>query len=157
MSNTLLSSYGEYDAAIDLMLSLAEHHLDIFDPDLSLLKFNRPARHAALKRLLSSPQGQLRIVVQNSQAVLAQQPLLIRLLETYGHHFTLLEANESLRHLSDAFMVADHAHALVRFHRDQARSKMLESEEDEVEPYQRRFAAIIEEGGTPISPRLAGL
>lgn len=157
MSNTLLTSYGEYDAAIDLMLSLAERRLDIFDHDLSLLKLNRPPRHAALQRLLSNAQSQLRIVVQNSQAVLAQQPLLIRLLETHGHHFTLLQADEKLSHLTDAFMLADHAHALVRFHRDQPRCKLLESEEEEVKPYERRFAAIVEEGVTPVSPRLAGL
>ena len=157
MSRTLLTSYGEYDAAVDLILSRAERQLEIFDHDLALLKINRPARHSALQRLLSSPHHQLTIVVQNSQTVLAQQPLLIRLLETHGHHFRLIEADPKLQELTDSIVIADHAHALLRFHRDQPRGKLLENEEEEVKPYERRFKSILEEGGTPISPRVAGL
>lgn len=157
MSSHLLTSYGEYDAAVDLILSRAERKLDIFDFDLGLLKLNRPERHASLQRLLATQSHQLRIVVQNSQAVLAQQPLLLRLLELHGHHFSLLAAPPSLDHLTDSIIVADDAHALLRFHRDQPRSKLLEDEEEDVKTYLRRFQAIIDEGGTPLSPRVAGL
>ena len=69
MSSNLLTTYGEYDTAVDLILSHAEQHLDIFDHDLSLLKLNRPARHSALQRLLSAPHHQLRIVVQDTHTV----------------------------------------------------------------------------------------
>lgn len=157
MSSNLLTSYGEYDAAIDLILSRAERQLDIFDHDLSLLKLERPARQAALERLLAAPNHQLRIVVQDGQTVLARQPRLVQLLSTHGHHLSLIEADEKLQNLTDSFLIADHAHALVRFHRDQPRSKLLECEAEEVKPYERRFLAILEEGGTALSPRVAGL
>ena len=157
MSSTLLTSYGEYDTAVDLILSLAETRLDIFDHDLSRLKLDHPSRHAALIRLLSAPHHQLRIVVQNSRAVVTRHPLLIRLLDTHGHHFSLIEADEKLQHLSDSIIVADNAHALLRFHRDQPRGKLLEDEEEEVKPHHRKFLSIFDEGGTPVSPRVAGL
>ena len=89
--------------------------------------------------------------------LLARQPRLIRLLESHGHHFSLTEADEKLRSLTDAFLVADQAHALIRFHRDQPRSKLLEGEAEEVKSYERRFVAILEEGGSALSPRVAGL
>lgn len=157
MSSTLLTTYGEYDAAIDLILSLAERRLDIFDHDLARLKLDQPTRHAALQRLLASPNHQLRIVVQDSHSVQTKQPLLMRLLDTHGHHFSLIETDDKLQHLSDSIVVADDAHALLRFHRDQPRGKILEDEEEEVKPYQRKFQSILDEGGTAVSPRVAGL
>lgn len=157
MSSTLLTTYGEYDAAIDLILSLAERRLDIFDHDLALLKLDQPTRHAALQRLLAYPHHQLRIVVQDSQNVRSRLPLLMRLLDTHGHHFSLIEADEKLQHLSDSIIVADNAHALLRFHREQPRGKILEDEEEEVKPYERKFQSILDEGGTALSPRVAGL
>ena len=157
MSRNLLTSYSEYDAAIERILSLAERQIDIFDPDLSLLKLNLASRHEALTRLLSAPNHILRIVVLNSKPVMSQQPRLLKLLETHGHHFTLTEAGESLQHLTDAMILADGSHALIRFHREQPRGKLLENEADEVKPYERRFLSILEEGGNPITPRIAGL
>lgn len=157
MTSTLLTSYGDYDAAVDLALALAETRLDIFDHDLSRLKLEQPSRHAALVRLLSAPHHQLRIVVQNGAAVVASHPRLMRLLETHGHHFSLVAADEKLQHLSDSMLLADRRHALLRFHREQPRGKMLEDEEEAVTPYERKFQSILDEGGSPLSPRIAGL
>lgn len=157
MSSTLLTSYGEYDAAIDRILSLAQRRIDLFDHDLARLKLDQPGRHAALLRLLGGPGHRLRIVVQNGQAAMSRHPLLLRLLESHGHQFSLLEADEKLAHLSDSLLVADGVHALVRFHRDQPRGKLLEDEADEVRPYERKFQSIVDEGATPLSPRVAGL
>ena len=157
MPSTLITAYGEYDAAIDRILSLAERRIDLFDHDLSRFKLDQPARHAALQRLLAVPSHRLRIVVQNSQTVLTRLPLLMRLLETHGHQFSLVEANERLAHLSDAMLLADEQHALIQFHRDQPRGKLIEAEDEEVKPYERKFQSIIDEGGTPVSPRVAGL
>lgn len=157
MSSTLLTSYGEYAAAIDRLLALAERRLDIFDHDLSSLKLDQPDRHAALTRLLASPSHRLRIVVQDGQAALARHPRLSRLLETHGHQFSLIEADPKLQHLSDSMLLADGSHALLRFHQDQPRGKLLEDEADEVKPYERKFQSILDEGGTPLSSRVAGL
>lgn len=157
MSRTLITTYGEYDAAIDLILALAERSLDIFDHDLSLLKLDQTSRHRALERLLASPAHQLRIVVQNGQLVTNKHPLLLRLLATHSHHFSLIETDEKLAHLTDSFIVADNTHALIRFHRDQPRSKLLEHEGEEVKTYNRKFQSILDEGGSPISPHVAGL
>lgn len=157
MSSTLLTSYGEYDAAIDLLLSLAERRLDIFDHDLSQLKLDQPDRHAALVRLLGAPASRLRIVIQDGQSVLARHPRLARLLDTHGHQFSLIEADPGLQHLSDSMLLADGNHALLRFHKDQPRGKLLEDEADEVRPYERKFQSILDEGGSPLSSRVAGL
>lgn len=157
MPNTLFTTYADHDLAFTRLLSLATRRIDIFDRDLALFKLEQPARHGELKRLLAAADHRLRIVVQDAQTTVARHPLLMRLLETHGHHFELIEADGKLRELTDSIVLADGAHALIRFHRDQPRGKLIENEEDAVKPYERRYQAIVEEGGIPISPRVAGL
>lgn len=157
MPRTLLTSQADHDAAFDRLLVLTTRQLDIFDRDLSRLKLEQPTRLKALKRLLTRPGSRLRIVVQDGRAVPANHPQLMRLLDSHSNHFELIAANEKLADLADSIIVADNTHALIRFHRDQPRGKLLENEEEEVKPYEQRFQSILDEGGTPISPRVAGL
>lgn len=157
MSSTLLTTYADHDRAMARLLTLATRRIEIFDRDLTHFKLDKPERQAELKRLLAAPDHQLRIVVQDAPNTIARHPLLMRLLETHGHHFELIEASDKLRELTDSIVIADGAHALIRFHRDQPRGKLIENEEDAVKPYERRYQAIVDEGGNPISPRIAGL
>lgn len=157
MNSQLLTSQGELDAALDRVLALAEGTIDLFDGDLSAMAIERPSRIAALQRVLAERAHQVRIVVQDGARVQATCPRLMRLFETHGHHFALLQAADSLLELKDSFVIADGRHALVRFHRDQPRGRLIEDGEGDVRPYATRFADIVAEGGHRLSARLAGL
>lgn len=157
MTSRLLTSQGELDAAVDRLLALAGESIDIFDFDLAALSLDRTARIAELQRVLGERAHRLRIVVQDGSRLTARAPRLMRLFETHAHHFSLLQAPDSLAELRDTMMIADGRHALVRFHRDQPRGKLIEDDANEVHPYAMRFSDIINEGGHPLSPRVAGL
>lgn len=158
MSTTLLTTWTEYDRAVATLLDRADRELCIFDEDLARLGLDRPERHHRLREfLLRQPKNRLRIVVQRGERVLVDNPRLARLLEDCAHKFSLAQAPEHLAHLADALLIADGCRALVRFHRDQARSKLVEDDPEETGAYGRRFDEIWHEGLIPLSGRPAGL
>jgi hypothetical protein len=62
-----------------------------------------------------------------------------------------------LAHLRDCMIIVDGKHALIRFDRDQARSKLLIDEADELRPYIARFDEIWSAGGEPVRATALGL
>ena len=99
----------------------------------------------------------MRIALRNTAPLQQRQPLLQRLLTTYSHNSAVQQTPEQLSHLRDSMILVDDAHALIRFDRDQPRSKLLIDEPEEVMPYRRRFEEIWAEGGTPVGTTTLGL
>lgn len=158
MSRELITSWSDYQIAIDRVLSLAHKRICIYDEDLVQLHFESPARIAILKLVLSEEKHDcLRIALRNSASLQQHQPLLRNLLKTFSHNSAVQQTPEQLGHLRDSIILVDDAHALIRFDRDQARGKLLIDESDEVMPYRRRFEEIWTEGGTPVSATTLGL
>lgn len=153
----LLTSWGEYDAAIDEALAAARLTIDIFDRDLAALKLETPGRHGALAAFLRQPDSSLRIVVQSSRPVLERSPRLLSLLRLHAHHFRLQEAPPHLDSLADSLLLVDGEGGVVRFHRDHARSKSIVGDAEACKPYCKRFEEIWNEGGTPLSATTLGL
>jgi hypothetical protein len=54
-------------------------------------------------------------------------------------------------------VLIDGKHALIRFDREQARSKLLIDEAEELRPYLNRFEEIWAEGGEMLSSNTLGL
>ncbi len=158
MSRELITSWSDYQIAIDRVLSLARKRICIYDEDLVQLHFESPARIAILKLVLSEEKHDcLRIALRNSASLQQHQPLFRNLLKTFSHNSAVQQTPEQLGHLRDSIILVDDAHGLIRFDRDQARSKLLIDENDEVMPYRRRFEEIWAEGGTPVSATTLGL
>lgn len=154
----LLTSWSEYSTAVERLLAQAEHSVAIFDRDLSSLQLERPTVIASLTRLLqSSPSASLRIAIQAPAALRTRHPRLMELLRTFAHKLQIVEMPEHLAHLSDSMLLVDGTSALIRFHRDHARSKELIKDPEACKPYFRRFEDIWMEGGSPISASTAGL
>ena len=158
MASTLFTSWSDYDTAVLSVLGCAEHSLLIFDPDLQRLPLEQPAVCERLTGFLRRhPGNRLQVVVQDSDHLLRHSPRLMGLLATYGHVFSVTVAAESLASLADTMLLADSRHAAIRFHRDQPRGRLLLDEPEAVRPYDKRFADILAEGGSPVLPGVAGL
>ena len=56
MTSKLITTWSEHDSAVQEILDLSPTTLLVFDENLSPLKLERPARIAALRRLLSARQ-----------------------------------------------------------------------------------------------------
>lgn len=158
MTNRIITDWGSHDAAVTEILALAQREIRIFDRDLAALKLELGARHAQLREFLTPEKnGILTIIVQDASRLLAEHPRLAKLLEHYGHRFTLLRCAESLDGLTDSMLLADGAHALVRFHRDNVRARFVTGNPEACAPYLQRFSQILGEGGDAIPSTTLGL
>lgn len=158
MVRELLTSWNEFQAGIDRLLSSAVREVLIFDRDLSSFKLESPERIERLRALLQAhPPGTLRIAVADGEAVRRSHPRLLRLLSEYTHAMSLQETPAHLEQLRDSMLLADNRHGLVLFERGQARAKLLLDESAELSAYRRRFEEIWNEGGTPLSASPLGL
>jgi hypothetical protein len=158
MSRELFTSWADYQSAIDHLLSLAAKRIWIYDEDLGMLHLETAERIEMLKRpLASTRQDCLRIALRNTAPLQQRQPLVQRLLAMHSHNSAAQQTPEQLNHLRDSMILVDDVHALIRFDRDQPRSKLLIDEPEEVMPYRRRFEEIWAEGGIPVSTTTLGL
>lgn len=158
MARELITSWGEYQTAIDRLLANATHKIWIYDEDLAVLQLESMNRQEILRRIAHTGQADaLQIVVRNATPIRQLQPRILNLISTYNHSAALQQTPEQLAHLRDSMILVDDKHALIRFDRDQVRSKLLIDEVDEIRPYLKRFNEIWTEGGEGISGTTLGL
>lgn len=157
-TSDVMTTWQAYEEALDLVLQRAQREIMIFDRDLERLFLDRPSRIEQLRRLvLPLGKNRLRIVVRQGENLLTRHPRLARLLEEGSSHFLLRRVADDLVQLTDSIVIGDRHLALVRFHEDHARSRLIVDDEDAVFPYLNRCEEIWQESGTPISARPAGL
>ena len=158
MARELMTSWGEYQIALDRLLAMAEHDIRIYDEDLVALKLDSTPRLAQVQRLLQGNRRDcLQIALRNGEPFKHQHPRLLDVFATHGHLMAVQQTPEHLAHLRDSMILVDGRHGLIRFDRDQPRAKLLIDEIEELQPYRRRFEEIWNEGGIPISPTTMGL
>lgn len=158
MARELITSWDDYQSAVDRLLGMARESLCIFDTDLGDLHLDTPSRLGELKRLARTahPHG-LRIALRDVELLRRQQAPLLNLLTTYSQSIAAQQIPPHLAHLRDTMILVDGRHALIRFDHEQARSKLLIDEVDELQPYLQRFEEIWQETGEIVSGTTLGL
>jgi hypothetical protein len=158
MARELITSWADYQMALDRLLAIACHKISIYDEDLITLKLESAPRLLHIKRVLEAGRdNSLQIAVRNAGPIRQKCPMLLKQLSTFGHCASARETPQQIAHLRDSIIIADDKHALIRFERDLPRSKLLIDEIDEVRPYLTRFKEIWLEGGESISSTTLGL
>lgn len=108
MARELITSWTDYQMAIDRLLAIASHKILIYDEDLSMLKLESAPRRGQIKRILLSGQGDvLKIAVRNASPLRQQHPQFQNLLSTYGHLAKAQETPPQLAHLRDSMILVD--------------------------------------------------
>lgn len=129
-----------YQRAIDALLTAAEKELCIFDPDLRNLDLDSRNRSDALSAFLTGGQDRsMRIIVHDLDHLVRHSPRMMGLLKRYSHCLTVRQTPESLRGISDCFVLADKASGVIRFHADHFRGKILQQLPVEAHGWQQRF------------------
>ncbi|NTV70977.1 MAG: hypothetical protein HGA71_12615 [Azonexaceae bacterium] len=158
MARELITSWADYQMALDRLLAIACHKISIYDEDLVTLKLESAPRLLHIKRVLQGGESDtLQIAVRNAEPLRQKHPLFLTQLSTYGHLATARQTPPQLAHLRDSMVLVDNKHALIRFERDLPRSKLLIDEIDEVRPYLTRFKEIWSEGGESVTSTALGL
>lgn len=160
MTRELITNWTDYQAAIDRCLASTSRTLWITEDDIGLLKLDSPGRLPLLKRLLNQPRTPdpaLRVILRQADTLKARHPLLMNLLSSHGHLIAMQQFPEALGHLRDAMLIGDEYHGVIRFDREQPRSKLLLDESDELGLYRKRFQEIWAECNVVIGPSVLGL
>jgi hypothetical protein len=153
MARELITTWSDYQAAVERLLAMACREILIYDEDLGALKLDS-APH--LQRVIKDG-GRLQIALRNADLLRQRQPQLLNLLSLFSHRAAAQQTPEHLSHLRDNMILVDGKHGLIRFDRDQARSKLLVNEVDELRPYASRFTEIWSASGDPVSTTTLGL
>lgn len=158
MSTGLTTHWSEHDASLESILRSLSESLSIFDDDLARLRLERPENVEILRRFLAdSTRNRIRVVLKNTEPFRCRSPRLFKLLATYPDQMTVIQCPEHLHSLNDSLFIVDGAHALIRFHKDNARSRIIINDREACVPYVQRFHDIEHEGGESISATTLGL
>lgn len=158
MTTELITSWAEHDVALRRILSELSQSLCVFDEDLTRLNLEQPEAADSIRGFLGSKaQSRLKIVLRNPEPFRRNSPRLMNLLGSHPEKMSVIEAPSHLLSLSDCIVLVDDRHALIRFHEDHARSKVIVDNASECMPYAKRFDEIFREGGEPISATTLGL
>ena len=158
MSSELITTWSEHDSALEKVLASATRTLRIFDADLTKLRLERSEQIEILGNFLSADiKNQIHAIVRNAEPLRRNSPRLMKLLALHPQNFLVFEAPEQIAKLSDAMLISDGQHALIRFHQDNVRSKIILDSADECLPYLNRFEEIVKEGGNQVSASVLGL
>ncbi len=140
------------------MLPRTTRTLRIFDADLLKLRLERPESIEILGHFLSADiKNQLRAIVRNAEPLRRSSPRLMKLLALHPQNMLIVECPEQIAKLSDSMLISDEQHALIRFHQDNVRSKIILDGAEECLPYLNRFEEIVKEGGEQVSATVLGL
>ena len=151
-------SLSGYQQAIDCVLSSASQELCIFDRDLEKTGLGNRDRAGQLSAFLARDRDRmLRIILHDIEQVMRYSPRLMALLKRYSHNFLIRQSSESLRSLSDCFILADSRSGVIRFHEDHFRGKLLLGQPEEVHAWHQRFEDLWTESVPGIAPTHLGL
>ena len=157
MTRELITTWADYQMALDRLLALATRQVLIYDEDLKQLSLDG-ARLTHVQRVLTAGGADaLRIALRNAAHLNSHSPRLLSLLATWSHRAAAQQTPEHLSQLRDSMILVDGRHGLIRFDREQPRSKLLLDDPEAIRPYWQRFDALWNEGGEPVSTVTLGL
>lgn len=144
-------------AVLDVVAS-ARQEICIFDPSLAQLELDSQSRSAAFAGFLAgSRERQARIVLHDLEHLVRHSPRTMGLLRRFSHSLVIRQTPDSLRHLADAFVLADRSSGVIRFHKDFFRGKMLLQDPEGLHDWQQRFEALWLESLPGVSATHLGL
>lgn len=154
----LFDTRAAHGRAVGTVLSVAKREISVFDADIATLGLDTRARADAIAAFLAGGRDRsLRIVLHDLDHVNRYSPRLMGLLKRYSHCFAIRQTPESLRNLTDSFVLADGVNGVVRFHTDHFRGKLLLERPIEVHDWQQRFENLWLESIPGVSASHLGL
>ena len=158
MESQLIISWAEYDAALQRLLAQASTRLRLFDYDLARLPIEKRESAETLARFFAADrQNSLRLVVRDPTHLRLRCPRLMQLLAAYPQQMHACIGPPEAASAVETLCLADDRHALVRFARDQPRSRLIIDDAPACAPFSEQFDTLIEAGGEQISATTLGL
>ena len=151
-------SEADFQLAVERLLAQPGRELRIFDPDLSGLKPNSPARVAQLETFLQqSRTRRIYVVVHDTDHITKRCPRLMELLGRYSHMMQVNRSHEEIRSIQDAFLVLDALHYVRRPAAGFYRGAIGINDDAEAQAMRSRFLEIWQASFPGVSSTTAGL
>ncbi|MGE5641087.1 MAG: hypothetical protein ACM30H_13430 [Clostridia bacterium] len=161
MSDTVyerFDSRADFQAAVDRLLEQPGRELRIFDPDLSSLRLNDPARVEKLERFLAASRTRrVYMAAHDTEHLTRQCPRMMTLLARYAHAIQVNRTHEEIRNLQDSFLVLDASHYVRRPVATFFRGALGLGDEDDGLAMRSRFLEIWAASYPAVSASTAGL
>ena len=155
---TALDTVAAQVQAIDQLVAIAQHHLQVFDVDLAQGGWQGAARQERLTAFLRrTPKARLDIIVHDTRWLEASCPRMVALLRLYSHAMTVYRTGPEARAAMDPLVIADGRHFLHRFHIDQPRAVLVLDAPQRARPLVLRFAEIWATGEPGLNASVLGL
>ena len=153
-----LATIAEQTAAIDELIALARHHIQVFDQDLSQTGWNNAARTERLAAFLREVRGRrLDIIVHDTRYLQSACPRMLKLLGVYGHAMSILQTGAEGKVATDPLLIVDGQHYLHRFYFDQPRAALGIVQPEQAQPLVARFGEIWATGESGVNATVLGL
>jgi hypothetical protein len=153
-----LATIAEQTAAIDQLIALARHHIQVFDQDLSQTGWNDAARSERLAAFLREVRGRrLDVIVHDTRYLETACPRMLRLLGVYGYAMAILRTGAEGKVATDPLLIVDGQHYLHRFHFEQPRAALGILQPEQTQPLVARFAEIWATGESGVNATVLGL
>lgn len=146
----------ELEAHWRTLLAKAQSRLELFDPDFASLPLGAVDVEARLRAFLRAG-GTLRLALHDTGHIERHCPRFLALLRDYGALAECRLTPRALRHLPDAFALADGLHVVRRFHRDHMRGEAAFDDPGALELPAYRFDALWEESKSTLQATVTGL
>lgn len=155
---TRLDTVAAQTAAIDELIALAQHKLQVFDIDLSQTGWNTAARAANLAAFLRrTPAARIDLIVHDTRWLEQSCPRLVDLVRRYSTAITVYQTGPEARVAMDPLVIADGRHFLHRFHIDQPRASLVIDNSQLAGPLVTRFEEIWATGEPGVAGTVLGL
>jgi hypothetical protein len=155
---TVLDTVAAQVAAIDRLIDLAQHRLQIFDVDLSAGGWESAARAERISAFLHrDPKARIDLIVHDPRWLESSCPRLMALQKLYSHVITIYRTGAEARSAMDPLLIADGRHFLHRFHIDQPRASLAIEQPQLARPLVMRFEQIWATGEPGLSATVLGL
>ena len=153
-----LATIAEQTAAVDELIALARHHIQVFDQDLSQTGWNNAARTERLAAFLREVRGRrLDIIVHDTRYLESACPRMLKLLGVYGHAMSILQTGAEGKMATDPLLIVDGKHYLHRFHFDRPRAALGILQPEQAQPLVARFGEIWATGESGVNATVLGL
>lgn len=120
--STPFTTAAEYSAALDSLCASVKRTLYIFEQDFFNIGFNSNERYETLRAyLLAGPYSELHMLAHETRHISQHCPRMMNLLRQFGHNMKIYQTPKHLKHLAEAFAVADDTNYVRRFHIDSTR------------------------------------
>ena len=155
---TRLDTVAAQTAAIDELIGMARHKLQVFDVDLSQTGWETAARAAHLAALLRrAPAVRIDIILHDTRWLQGSCPRLTNLLRQYSYAITVYQTGQEAKVAMDPLLIVDGRHYLHRFHIDQPRAVLVIENPQQTSPLATRFEEIWATGEPGMAGTVLGL